>query len=150
MVTLGHLRETLGHLNIRSPLGSFRQFFSISNHKANTTELHPKVRKTCLNSKEEDYLACFVKYYRQVIWDLGGAYIGVAGSFSEGGQPFCPAKIQSFPSNIFSCQGGQVRRFRSAVQSYSAKLFCQWVNMVGEWLQASQKWKKSSKIWQKR
>ena len=29
-------------------MGNFRQFFSISNHKANTTELHPKVRKTCL------------------------------------------------------------------------------------------------------
>ena len=33
---------------MRSPLGNFRQFFSISNHKANTTELQPKVRKTCL------------------------------------------------------------------------------------------------------
>merc|ERR1711923_342335 len=52
MVTLGHLRVTLGirspYGNIRSPLGNFRPFFSISNHKANTTELHPKVRKTCL------------------------------------------------------------------------------------------------------
>ena len=28
-------------------MGNFRQFVSISNHKANTTELHPKVRKTC-------------------------------------------------------------------------------------------------------
>ena len=28
-------------------MGNFREFFSISNHKANTTELHPKVRKTC-------------------------------------------------------------------------------------------------------
>ena len=46
-VTLGRLMVTLGHLNIRSPLGNFRQFFSISNPKANTTELHPKVRKTC-------------------------------------------------------------------------------------------------------
>ena len=37
--------------------------------------------------------------------------IGVAGSFSEGGQPFCPAKIQNFPAKIFSCQGGQVLQF---------------------------------------
>merc|ERR1712073_181797 len=38
--------------------------------------------------------------------------IGVAGSFSEGGQPFHPAKIQSFPATIFSCQeGGQVLHF---------------------------------------
>ena len=34
------------------------------------------------------------------------AIIGVAGSFSEGGQPFCPAKIQTLPAKIFSCQGG--------------------------------------------
>ena len=37
--------------------------------------------------------------------------IGVAGSFSEGGQPFCPAKIQSFPAKIFPVRGGQVHRF---------------------------------------
>merc|ERR1711923_19313 len=42
-VTLGHLRVTLGHLWVTLGI-----FFSISNHKANTTELHPKVRKTCL------------------------------------------------------------------------------------------------------
>ena len=35
MVTLGHLRVTIGY------------FFSISKHKANTTELHHKVRQTC-------------------------------------------------------------------------------------------------------
>ena len=35
-----------------------------------------------------------------------GIYIGVAGSFSEGGQPFRPAKIQALPAKIFSCQGG--------------------------------------------
>ena len=48
MATLGHLRVTLGHLRVT--LGHdwvIRQFFSISNHEANTTELHPKVRKTC-------------------------------------------------------------------------------------------------------
>ena len=75
--------------------------------------------------------------------------IGVAGSFSEGGQPFRPAKIQSFPAKIFSCKGGQVRRFCSAVLRYFAKLVCQLANMVGEWLQNSQKWKKNRKIWQK-
>ena len=61
--------------------------------------------------------------------------IGVAGSFSEGGQTFCPAKIRSFPANIFSsspflfCQVFLLR--------YSAKLFCQMANMVGELLQNS-------------
>ena len=38
-VTIGHLRVTLGHL--RSTLGH------LSKHKANTTELYPKVRQTC-------------------------------------------------------------------------------------------------------
>ena len=56
MVTLGHLMVTLGHLRVtlvhlRVTLGhlwvTLGKFFSISNHKANTTELHPKVRKTC-------------------------------------------------------------------------------------------------------
>ena len=30
------------------------QFFSISNHKANKTELHPKVRKTCYIQNDYD------------------------------------------------------------------------------------------------
>ena len=50
MVTLGHLRVTLGHLMVT--LGhlwvTLGNIFSISNHTANTTELHPKVRSTCL------------------------------------------------------------------------------------------------------
>ena len=50
--------------------------------------------------------------------------IGVAGSFSEGGQPFHPAKIQSFPANIFSCQGG-AKFFNSVLPSYRAKLLYQ-------------------------
>ena len=29
-------------------INNFMNFFSISKHKANTTELHPKVRQTCL------------------------------------------------------------------------------------------------------
>ena len=49
-VTLGHLRVTLGHLKVT--LGHLRvtigNFFSISKHKANATELHAKVRQTCL------------------------------------------------------------------------------------------------------
>ena len=73
--------------------------------------------------------------------------IGVAGSFSEGGQPFRPAKIQSLPAKIFSCQGGHVRRFCSAMLSCSAKLFSQWANIAGEWLQNSQKLKNNWKIW---
>ena len=32
-----------------SPEGNYRLFFSISKHKAKTTELHPKVRQTCLS-----------------------------------------------------------------------------------------------------
>ena len=40
-VTIGHLRVTIGHLRVT--IG----FFSISKRKANTTELHPKVRQTC-------------------------------------------------------------------------------------------------------
>ena len=46
-VTLGHLRVTIDHLRVT--IG----FFSISKHKANTNELHPKVRQTCL----------FIKFY---------------------------------------------------------------------------------------
>ena len=52
MITLGHLRVTLGHLWVTLD----NLFLHISNHKANTTELHPKVRKTCsicLHSKSE-------------------------------------------------------------------------------------------------
>ena len=54
--TMGHLRLTIGHLkatvvHIRVTLGHLNvtigYFFSISQHKANTTELHPKVRPTC-------------------------------------------------------------------------------------------------------
>ena len=59
-VTMGHLRVTIGHLRVIVshpretighlwPLGNYKLFFSISKHKANTTELHPKVRQTCLN-----------------------------------------------------------------------------------------------------
>ena len=40
-MTIGHNRITIGH-----------SFFSISKHKANTTELHPKVRQTCLYLNE--------------------------------------------------------------------------------------------------
>ena len=44
-VTIGHLRVTMGHLMVTG------YFFPISKHKANTTELHPKVRQTCLFPK---------------------------------------------------------------------------------------------------
>ena len=64
-VTIGHLRVTMGHLRltigyhkatvvhirvtfIRSPWGNYTLFFSKSKHEANTTELHPKVRQTCI------------------------------------------------------------------------------------------------------
>ena len=44
-VTMGHLRVTVGHLRVT--VGHPR--VSISKHKANTTELHPKVRQTCFS-----------------------------------------------------------------------------------------------------
>ena len=43
-VTIGHLRVTIGRLRVTNRLS-----FSISKHKANTTELHPKVRQTCFH-----------------------------------------------------------------------------------------------------
>ena len=73
-VTIGHLRVTIGHLRvtigdlkatlvyIRVKLGHLRvtigYYFSISKHRANTTELHPKVRQTC------SCLLCVVKLAR--------------------------------------------------------------------------------------
>ena len=54
-VTLGHLRVTTGHFRVT--LGHRKdgegQFLSLSKHKANTTELHPKVRQTCFGLKCE-------------------------------------------------------------------------------------------------
>ena len=53
-VTMGHLRVTIGHLRV-TIIGHLRvtigYFFSISKYKANTTELHLKVRQTCLVSE---------------------------------------------------------------------------------------------------
>ena len=46
-VTLGHLRVTIGHFRVTIGHHIGHYFFSISKHKANTTELHPKVRQTC-------------------------------------------------------------------------------------------------------
>ena len=43
--TVVHIRLTLGHLRVT--IG--RLFFSTSQHKANTTELHPKVSSWMLN-----------------------------------------------------------------------------------------------------
>ena len=48
-VTMGHLRVTVGHLRVT--------ILSISKHKANTTELHPKVRQTC-DEYETEYHHC--------------------------------------------------------------------------------------------
>ena len=74
--------------------------------------------------------------------------IGIAGSFSEGGQR---PTILSSQNSIISCQHFFLfyAKLLCYVLSYSAKLFCQWANMVGERLQNSQKWKKNGKIWQK-
>ena len=41
--TVVHIRVILGHLKV-----TIGYFFSTNKHKANTTELHPKVRQTCL------------------------------------------------------------------------------------------------------
>ena len=56
-VTVGHLRVTIGHLRVnvghpRVTIGHLKVIMghlrlTISKHKANTTELHPKVRQTC-------------------------------------------------------------------------------------------------------
>ena len=59
-VTIGHFRATMGHLrltigylkatvvHIRVTLGHLKVTIeAISKHKANPTELHPKVRQTC-------------------------------------------------------------------------------------------------------
>ena len=57
--------------------------------------------------------------------------IGVAGSFSGGGQPLCPAKIQSFPAKNFSCKGG-AKFPNSVLPSCCAKLLCQTVLQIGK------------------
>ena len=78
--------------------------------------------------------------------------IVVAGSFSGGGQPLCPAKIQSFPAKKFSCQGGPsspILFCQAAVPSYSAKLFCKLAKMADKWLKNGQKWRKNWNMWQK-
>ena len=47
-VTKGYLKATVVHIRVKlGHIGNYRLFFSISKHKANTTELHPKVRQTC-------------------------------------------------------------------------------------------------------
>ena len=46
---VGHLRVTMATVvHIGAMLGHLRVFFSMSKPKANATELHPKVRQTCL------------------------------------------------------------------------------------------------------
>ena len=45
--TVVHIRKTLGHLRVTLVTFNYMQFFSRSKHKANKTELHPKLRKTC-------------------------------------------------------------------------------------------------------
>ena len=51
---------------------------------------------------------------------LSVSIIGVSGSFFRGGQQLHPAKIQSLPAEISSCQGGPF-----VLPSCSTKLFCQ-------------------------
>ena len=49
LVTIGHLRTTMGHLRLTIGylLHFVFAFLFVSKLKANTTELHPKVRPTC-------------------------------------------------------------------------------------------------------
>ena len=59
--TMGHLRLTIGYLKatvVRVTLGHFKVTigYSVSKHKANITELHPKVRQTCLKTKTTESL----------------------------------------------------------------------------------------------
>merc|ERR1711952_122683 len=75
-------------------------------------------------------------------------HIGVSGSFFRGGQQLHPAKIQSLPAKISSCQGGHVF-CQAAVPSFSTKLSCQWAEMKDKWLQNRQKLRKNREIWQK-
>ena len=53
--------------------------------------------------------------------------IGVAGSFSEGGQAFRPAKIQAFPAKIFPIRGPS-----APILFCHAKLLCQTVLPMGK------------------
>ena len=48
-VTVGHLRVTIGYLRVTigHPRVIVFAFLFVSKLKANTTELHPKVRPTC-------------------------------------------------------------------------------------------------------
>ena len=57
------LKATVVH--IRVTLGNYRLFFSISKHKANITELHPKVRQTCLPfllPMSQDFAHCVTRF----------------------------------------------------------------------------------------
>jgi len=56
--------------------------------------------------------------------------IGVSGSFFRGGQQLHPAKIQSLPAEIYSCQWGHVF-CQAAVPSFSAKLSCSANGQIG-------------------
>ena len=72
-VTMGHLRVTVGH--IRVTLGHFRVnighlMVTISKHKANTTELHAKVRQTFFLMFVQDMITKSCRYSLHIhsIW----------------------------------------------------------------------------------
>ena len=58
------------------------------------------------------YNRCVAQAYS---WGLG---IGVSGSFFRGGQQLHPAKIQSFPAKISSCQGGAMCSAKLLYQAF--------------------------------
>merc|ERR1712079_253625 len=68
------------------------------------------------------------------------------------GQQLHPAKIQSLPAEISSCQWGHVF-CQAAVPSFSAMLSCQTVLLMDKledkWLKNKQKWEKNRKGLQK-
>ena len=66
-VTAGHLRVTISHLRLtisylKATVVHIRvtiDYFSISKHKANTTEVHPKVRQTYCLFERSDRISSF-------------------------------------------------------------------------------------------
>ena len=84
-----HLRLTIGYLNLKATVVHIRvkldhlsrvtigYFFSISKHKAIKTELHPKVRQTCLHENIQMFLRqdlddykCVPRHLTSLILDL--------------------------------------------------------------------------------
>ena len=70
---------------------------------------------------------------REGVWRI----IGVSGSFFKGGQQLHPAKIQSYPAKISSCQEGPCVLPSCCIPSFSSKVSCQSYKLSSAKLQAS-------------